>query len=128
PKSIMSSPRFRAAAFSSPVMLNTYAGSRVSLLNSSIGLQQSLIPKTSRTSTQQPHKLHESPRCVVQTKPSRPAAPLHPSLSQSPQRSINRASSRYASGSKNSRRPSAVAQKFQDSAKYLPNPFNRPCA
>jgi hypothetical protein len=36
PKSIMSSPRLRAAAFNSLVMLNTYAGSRVSLLNSSI--------------------------------------------------------------------------------------------
>ena len=36
PKSMMSSPRLRAAAFSSPVMLNTYAGSRVSLLNSSM--------------------------------------------------------------------------------------------
>jgi hypothetical protein len=32
----MSSPRLRAAAFNSLVMLNTYAGSRVSLLNSSI--------------------------------------------------------------------------------------------
>ena len=36
PKSMMSSPRLRAEAFSSPVMLNTYAGSRVSLLNSSM--------------------------------------------------------------------------------------------
>ena len=32
PKSMMSSPRLRAAAFNSLVMLNTYAGSRVSLL------------------------------------------------------------------------------------------------
>src|SRR5216683_6616071 len=36
PKSMMSSPRLRAAAFNSLVMLNTYAGSRVSLRNSSI--------------------------------------------------------------------------------------------
>jgi hypothetical protein len=34
----MSSPRLRAAAFSSLVMLKTYAGSLVSLLNSSIAL------------------------------------------------------------------------------------------
>src|ERR1035437_6127764 len=36
PKSMMSSPRLRAAAFNSLVTLNTYAGSRVSLLNSSM--------------------------------------------------------------------------------------------
>src|SRR5271154_1773874 len=36
PKSMMSSPRLRAAAFNSLVILNTYAGSLVSLRNSSI--------------------------------------------------------------------------------------------
>ncbi len=41
PKSIMSSPRARAAAFSSPVMLKTYGGSRFNLRNSCIGLFQS---------------------------------------------------------------------------------------
>jgi hypothetical protein len=43
PKSMMSSPRLRAEAFNSPVMLNTYAGSRVSLLNSSIRLPPVLL-------------------------------------------------------------------------------------
>src|SRR5580658_4381253 len=38
PKSIMSSPRARAAAFSSPVMLKTYGGRRFNLKNSCIGL------------------------------------------------------------------------------------------
>ena len=38
PKSIMSSPRARAAAFSSPVMLKTYGGRRFNLRNSCIGL------------------------------------------------------------------------------------------
>jgi hypothetical protein len=40
---MMSSPRLRAEAFNSPVMLNTYAGSRVSLLNSSIRLPPVLL-------------------------------------------------------------------------------------
>src|ERR1700728_4689690 len=38
PKSIMSSPRARAAAFNSPVMLKTYGGRRFNLKNSCIGL------------------------------------------------------------------------------------------
>src|SRR6202522_4566226 len=38
PKSMMSSPRARAAAFSSPVMLKTYGGRRFNLKNSCIGL------------------------------------------------------------------------------------------
>src|ERR1700728_1932796 len=38
PKSIMSSPRARAAAFISLVMLKTYGGRRFSLRNSCIGL------------------------------------------------------------------------------------------
>src|SRR5271156_5857696 len=38
PKSIMSSPRARAAAFNSPVMLKTYGGRRFNLKNSCMGL------------------------------------------------------------------------------------------
>ena len=38
PKSMMSSPRARAAAFISPVMLKTYGGRRFILKNSCIGL------------------------------------------------------------------------------------------
>src|ERR1700761_8934415 len=38
PKSMMSSPRARAAAFISLVMLKTYGGSRFNLRNSCIGL------------------------------------------------------------------------------------------
>ena len=39
----MSSPRARAAAFSSPVMLKTYGGRRFSRINSCIGLLDTLI-------------------------------------------------------------------------------------
>src|SRR6201995_2345783 len=42
PKSIMSSPRARAEAFSSPVMLNTYGGRRFNRKNSCIGF----VPKS----------------------------------------------------------------------------------
>src|ERR1700691_583584 len=46
PKSMMSSPRARAAAFISLVMLKTYGGRRFSLKNSCIGLPPMVLLNT----------------------------------------------------------------------------------
>src|ERR1700761_3876377 len=46
PKSIMSSPRGRAAAFISPVILKTYGGRRFSLKNSCIGFDPMVLLDT----------------------------------------------------------------------------------